>query len=162
MLKSKKGISPLVATVLLVAFSVALGALVMSWGQEYIEEKAEFVRGMQEVKSGCNLVSLDIIKIGNIPQVCIKEGNKIQVWFDNGPDIDISNINAKVIGTTSISVHEAILKSPLLKENAVKIEFFFENVGIVRQVSFTPKVFLVDKDYYCSDQILNVENIPIC
>ena len=117
---SKKGISPLVATVLLVAFSVALGALVMSWGQEYIEEKAEFVQGMQEVKSGCDVANLNIIKIGGIPQVCLKGDNKIQVWFDNGPDMDIYNIHARVAGTDGVSVQEEILKAPLLRENAVK------------------------------------------
>ena len=31
MLRSKKALSPLIATVLLVAFAVALGAVVMSW-----------------------------------------------------------------------------------------------------------------------------------
>ena len=159
---SKKGISPLVATVLLVAFSVALGALVMSWGQEYIEEKAEFVQGMQEVKSGCDVANLNIIKIGGIPQVCLKGDNKIQVWFDNGPDMDIYNIHARVAGTDGVSVQEEILKAPLLRENAVKAEFFFEPVGTLLQVKFTPKIFVIDKVYFCSQKAIAVENIPVC
>ena len=48
----KRALTPLVATVLLVAFSVGLGALVMSWGEDYISEKAEFVQGTAEIKSG--------------------------------------------------------------------------------------------------------------
>jgi len=158
----RKGISPLVATVLLVAFSVALGALVMSWGQEYIEDKAEFVQGMQEVKSGCDLANLDIIKIGGIPQVCIKSDNKIQVWFDNGPDIDIYNVHARVAGTDGVSVQEEILKTPLLRENAVKTEFYFEPVGEIKQIKFTPKIFIIDKVYFCSQKAVAVEHIPPC
>src|SRR3990167_1379626 len=30
--KSKKGVSPLIATILLIAFAVALGSVVMNWG----------------------------------------------------------------------------------------------------------------------------------
>ncbi len=157
----RKGISPLIATVLLVAFSVALGALVMSWGQDYIEEKAEFVQGLQEVKSGCDLASLNIIKIGGIPQICVKD-NQVQVWFDNGPDLDINNIHARVVGSDGISIQEDILKTPLLKENAVKIEFYYEAIGQLKQVKFTPKVFLVDKVYSCSGQAITAENIPNC
>ena len=157
----RKGISPLVATVLLVAFSVALGALVMSWGQDYIEEKAEFVKGMHEVKSGCDLAQLNIIKIGGVPQICIND-NKIQVWFDNGPDIPINGVHARVVGTTGVSVQENILKAVLPKENAVKASFFVEPIGKIRQVKFTPKVFLIDKDYFCSEQAITVENIPEC
>ena len=159
---SKKGISPLVATVLLVAFSVALGALVMSWGQDYIEEKAEFVQGIQEVKSGCDVANLNVIKIGGIPQVCIKDTNKIQVWFDNGPDIDIYQIHARIVGTDGISVQEGILKERLQRENAVKAEFTFDPVGVIRQIKFTPKIFVVDKVYFCSQKAIAVENIPPC
>ncbi len=158
----KKGISPLVATVLLVAFSVALGALVMSWGQDYIAEKAAFVQGKEEVKTGCDLASLNIINIGGVPQICIKDSNQIQVWFDNGPDMDISNINAKIIGNEGINVNEGILKTPLLKENAVKTEFYFENIGDILQVKFTPKVYLIDRTYFCSGQTIEVEDIPSC
>ena len=32
-IKNKKGVSPLIATILLIAFAVALGAVVMSWGR---------------------------------------------------------------------------------------------------------------------------------
>ena len=42
----KQAISPLVATILLLAFSIAIGAVVMSWGESYVEEKANFVQGI--------------------------------------------------------------------------------------------------------------------
>ena len=35
---NKKGLSPLMATLLLVIFAIALGSVVMSWGKEYVEE----------------------------------------------------------------------------------------------------------------------------
>ena len=41
MFKSKKAISPLVATILLLAFAVALGSVVMSWGKGLIEKASQ-------------------------------------------------------------------------------------------------------------------------
>ncbi len=36
-MNTKKGISPLIATVLLIGFSVALAAVIMTWGFDYME-----------------------------------------------------------------------------------------------------------------------------
>ena len=38
---NKKGISPLVATLLLVAFALVIGAVTMTWGRNYIEKVQE-------------------------------------------------------------------------------------------------------------------------
>lgn len=40
-MKNKKGVSPLIATVLLIGFAVALAAVVMTWGLGFIEQTAE-------------------------------------------------------------------------------------------------------------------------
>src|SRR3989344_4204221 len=98
---TRKGITPLVATILLVAFSVGLGALVMSWGEEYIAEKAEFVQGTAEVRSGCDAAKLDIIRISGQPQACVG-AQGIQLWIDNGPDIDLANIHARIVGANGV------------------------------------------------------------
>jgi len=37
-MKNKKGISPLIATVLLIGFTVALAAVIMTWGLDYIKK----------------------------------------------------------------------------------------------------------------------------
>ncbi len=37
---NKRGISPIVATVLLIAFAVALGAMIMNWSRSLVEEEA--------------------------------------------------------------------------------------------------------------------------
>ena len=41
MRKHKKGISPLIATVLLLGFTVALAAVIMTWGLDYIKSTTE-------------------------------------------------------------------------------------------------------------------------
>jgi flagellin-like protein len=59
-LMNKKGVSPLIATVLLIAFAVALGAIVMNWGRGYVEDTQSFARSTSESQLICSsAVDLD-------------------------------------------------------------------------------------------------------
>ncbi|OYT32639.1 hypothetical protein DRJ22_02005 [Candidatus Woesearchaeota archaeon] len=166
MFKSKRAISPLIATILLVAVSVGLGALVMSWGEEYIAQRAEFVHTPQERQMiGCERVQLSIIKINNILQVCKSlEKNAIEVWLDNGPDVELYNIHARIAGTAGVDVREEILEAPLARENAVKVSIPYDinKVGEVLQVKLTPKIYVGNKVISCPDNAVRVERIPDC
>ncbi len=159
---NKRAITPLVATILLVAFSVGLGALVMSWGEEYIEEKAEFVQGTAEVKSGCDAAKIDIIKIGGQAQICMgAEG--IQLWLDNGPDIDLYNIHVRIAGEAGVDVKEGILSEPLIKANAVKSSIQYNrSIGQILQVKLTPKIWTGRDVAICSQNAITVERISAC
>jgi hypothetical protein len=160
--RNKRAITPLVATILLVAFSVGLGALVMSWGEEYIEEKAEFVQGTAEVKSGCDAAKIDIIKISGQAQICT-DAQGIQFWLDNGPDIDLYNIHARVAGQNGVDVREEILSEPLLKSNAVKSVIPYDrSIGQILQLKLTPKIWTGRDVAICSQSSINVERIPAC
>ncbi len=159
---ARKGITPLVATILLVAFSVGLGALVMSWGEDYIEAKAEFVQGTAEGKSGCDAAKLELIQIGGQPQACIgKDG--IQLWIDNGPNVELYNIHARIAGQHSVEVNEEILLQPLLKSNAVKAVIpFTPNVGPILQLKLTPKLWTGKEVAVCAQSAITIEKIPFC
>ena len=159
---NRRGITPLVATILLVAFSVGLGALVMSWGEQYIEAKAEFVQGTSEVKSGCDAAKIDIIKIGGQAQICFgPEG--IQFWIDNGPNVDLYNIHARVAGQNGVSVKEETLSEPLLKANAVKSTIPYDrSIGPILQVKLTPKIWTGNDVAICSQSAITIERIPAC
>lgn len=160
--RSTKGITPLVATILLVAFSVGLGALVMSWGEDYIAEKAEFVQGTAEVKSGCDAASIQLIRISGTPQVCIgPEG--VNLWIDNGPNVDLYNIHARIAGQNGVDVMEDILEQPLLRGNAIKTTIPINpQLGALLQVRLTPK-FWTGKDIaLCTQSALEIERIKPC
>jgi len=162
MFDNQRGITPLVATVLLVAFSVGLGALVMSWGEEYIAEKAEFAQGTPEVKNTCDLAKIDIIKIAGQPQVCIGPLG-IQVFIDNGPDIDLVGVHARIAGRSGIDVQENILAAPLLKANAARAYINYKpNIGELLQVKLTPKILENNQVAVCSQNAVTLERIPNC
>ncbi|MBD3361219.1 hypothetical protein GF358_00315 [Candidatus Woesearchaeota archaeon] len=161
MFNNKRAISPLFATILLIAFSVALGAVVMSWGESYIEEKAEFAKGVQEVSRGCNNVYFTILQVKATPQIC-RRGDTIEVFLDNGPNANIFNIQAKVVGTDDVSVVENILPKPLPKAGSDKATFAFAPVGGIRQVRLTPVIQSGRDIIYCPQRALKLEGINEC
>jgi len=159
---NKKGLTPLVATILLVAFSVGLGAIVMSWGEEYIEEKADFAQGTAEIKTDCDSSAIDIIRIGGQPQLC-QSSEKIQIWLENSPNTDLYNVHAILVGEEDVQTIESILTEPLLKSNADKLEINFNpTIGKIKQIKLTPKIWTGTEVVTCSQRSLTIENIPNC
>ena len=157
---NKRGISPLVATLILIGFSIALGAIVMSWGRGYIEEKAEFVIGVEASPLECGAVSIKVIEIGNKPEICLDNGN-IKALIENGA-ANIDNIQARIVGTGGIATEESILLGVLQKNQAAEASFSAGNVGNIKQVKLTPYILINREKDYCSDRSITFENIVSC
>ena len=153
----KRGLSPLAATLLLIGFSIAMGAIVMSWGQGFIEEKAEFVAGVEAAPLECSKVVIKVIEVGGAPKMCIDNGN-IKAFIENGP-VTIDNIQARVVGTEGIITNEAILSERLAKGQAVETSF---PANGVKQVKLTPYILINRDKQYCSEQAVTYENLVPC
>ncbi len=160
MMLKKIVISPLIVVVLLIAFSVAMSAIIMEFGEGYITENAEFVRGASEVVLGCNLVDFSIIKIEGVRRICQQE-NRVVVWLDNGPKLDLFNVFARIIGESDVATGY-LLEIPLKKNSAVKAEFLLEKTGLVQHVKLTPEILIDDEAVVCSEKTVEVEAIPVC
>jgi hypothetical protein len=158
---NKRGISPLIATILLIVLSVGMGVAVMSWGEQYIEAKAEFVQGVQETVTNCDLVQMSIVMISGVQQMCLL-GTTIKGLIDNGPDVDVSDIHARVIGDKGIAVKESLLKQALPRGSAAQVAFPIEDIGAVSQIKFTPKIIIAGKPVICTKQAIVAENIKPC
>lgn len=158
---NKRGISPLIATILLITFSVALGAVVMSFGEQYVEEQAEFVSGDPEVAvAACDAVDLQIIQVGGKQQICVRDG-MIELSVDNGPEMSIDGIQARVVGTEDVYISPNILTESLGPAASLKTIFQYENVGTPLQVRLTP--LLRDGQVsYCVGSAIVVENLAAC
>ena len=134
----------------------------MSWGEEYIEQKAEFVQGVQESKTGCDAVELRLIQIGGVPRVC-RTADTIDVWLDNGPNIDLNNIHARIVGFNDVHIEEEVLDKPLAKESAAKITLPYDKaIGQILQVKLTPKISIGMETLSCPKKAMLIENLPIC
>jgi flagellin-like protein len=156
-IKNKKGVSPLIATILLIAFAVALGAVVMNWGRnvEFLKEEP----GMEK----CANINLKVEKINNIPQV---------FYGGTGPDgfikFTISNTGSHyidqliiwVIGEKDTNIVELKQSSirvgyPLIKE----IKHDFDRYGNVKKLKFIPKIKVDDLTVTCAKNALEEERI---
>jgi len=158
---NKRAVSPLVATFLLILLSIGLGAAVMSWGEQYIEAKAEFVQGVQETVTSCDLVSFSVITIGGVRQLCTDK-KSLKGFVDNGADANIADFHARIIGKDGVFVQESVLDRPLPRGSAVPFTFSTGEIGDVQQVKLTPKIAVGGKQVTCAKQSVLLENIPQC
>jgi len=103
MFRSRKAVSPLIATVLLIAFAVALGAVVMNWGRGYVEDTANIARERSDTEVKCaSDVDIDIVEIDGTPQICYNltasDNSTLEFIVENKKSTTVESISARVIG----------------------------------------------------------------
>lgn len=157
----RKAISPLSSTVLLIAFSVSLGAIAMSWGEGYVEQHAEFVRGAQEIRSGCENVKFEIITLNGKPQFCYTQ-SILELLVDNGQAMDLYDLHLRVVGEDDIFVKPSALAETVQKGGAVKVKVPYANVGKIKQIKITPKILAGETVIMCDQASQTFENIISC
>ena len=101
---NKKGLSPLIATVLLVAFSVALGAIVMNFSDTTKVELTEQADIHLETSFKCSLdILLKIVEVNNDKQIfCNRTGlNNIEIFIENQGTEDADGVQFVFFDNTS-------------------------------------------------------------
>lgn len=160
MFQDKKGISPLLSTILLIVLSIAIGAAVMSWGRAYVEQAAGAVQEKTEVQVSCQFDALaGVRKIGNEPSICYQDGT-LKLLLENAGSISINGISVDVIGNDISKTDVAVNVGPAGIEN-VAVNYPANVVGEVKQVQITPKFFVGGKQV-CPKNVLILEKIKKC
>lgn len=72
----KKGVSPIIATVMLVGFTVAIIALVIVWSRGYIEERAQKEEALAGTKLKCESVKFEV-------EEAYQSGSNLQLRIKN-------------------------------------------------------------------------------
>lgn len=158
----KKGISPLISTVILIVFSIGLGVIVMSWGKGYIEERAEFVGAVSAAPLGCDNVHLLLWQVGGASQYC-SSGGKVRILIENSPNSVVDNIEARLVGTGGVSTEPNILSKPLLKPEGLQVEFNAGTIGEIKQIKLIPLILVDSQRNLCTDKAIIIEGpIPSC
>ena len=94
MRRNKKGISPLIATVLLIGFAVALAAVVMTWGLDFIKSTADAT----ESQTQNTLICASDLSFA-ISDVNPTEGS---VTVDNRGQVDIKSVIFRIYGSNGV------------------------------------------------------------
>lgn len=158
--KSKKGVSPLIATILLIAFAVALGSVVMNWGLNLNPGRAV---------DKCANVAIKI-RSSSTGEVCyggFGSNGYINFIIDNLGNTDLSGLSIWIIGdkgkTRLFDLDNIIIKKGVLYDKKDKeISYDFSMYGTITQVQFIPKLKSGQKVDICLNSAAKAEKIGIC
>lgn len=149
--RHKRGISPLIATVLLIAFAVSIGTMIMNIGSDVISDIAE-----------CNDVKLEVQTINSKPLFCYDTlNNKINIMIKNTGKVDVKQLRLSVTAA-DFSHEEKIIANSELKSGAITTK----NVDFIKsgtfKVEIIPYIASGGKDKACMDKSLVSESIERC
>jgi flagellin-like protein len=151
---NKKGISPLIATLLLISFAVALGVVIMNFGRAQVELEAQ-----------CPIdVGLKLATISGGEEACYSATEKkIKFTLENGVNIKVEGLVVSIIAAKKAESYE-LNDAKLIKAGNYMggVSYSKADKGEIRQIKITPKVILYDEEQICVEQALVVENIKDC
>ncbi|MEM4245399.1 MAG: archaellin/type IV pilin N-terminal domain-containing protein [Candidatus Nanoarchaeia archaeon] len=123
----KRGISPLIATVLLIGFVIALLLLIMLWGKNYIEELAAKRGALAQKQQECQLVGITVksLSFQDTTATLVIENTKdkqidkfiFRSMKENGDSIEVMESFNK-LGGLEVNQYEV----PFTKSGAEKVD----------------------------------------
>jgi flagellin-like protein len=154
----KKGVSPLIATVLLISFAVALGAVVMNWG-----------RNINIISPDDKCAGIDIEVRKTNYEVCFSGSGSdafINFIIDNTGSVDISGLGIWIVGTRGTDFHNLdslrIRQGELLDIKDNSVSYDFNKYGNIKHVQFIPKILVENSLDICPKNAIKAENIDVC
>ena len=104
MKKNKKAISPLIATVLIIGFTIVLGAMVMQWGSAFFRQMTEQTGKTSQAGLACTQLDYSVDKVS-------KATSSTMIVVTNKVDIAIPDFLVKVVrslgGTSDVAIKRA-------------------------------------------------------
>jgi flagellin-like protein len=158
---NKKGVSPLIATILLIAFAVALGSVIMNWGLHLnIGENADL----------CRNVEIKLRNIDDTSEACyggFGANGYINFIVDNVGAAEVNGFSVWVLGDksqTSISDISDILirKGQLYDKNDQGVKYDFSAYGNIKSLQIIPKIINQGVPEACLKAAVKAEKIGIC
>ena len=169
---NKKGVSPLIATVLLIAFAVALGAVVMNWGRSYTEQTAQQVKSKSDVDVKCSLdVKLKLLELSSRPQMCYAEwgaSSYVNMTILNDGSKAIAAMNVMLVGDNNIYENKSVANSSISISSGAKVSvpYVYSMIGPLKQVRVTPVAEISGVNTPCggtgSVLVKDISEIPSC
>ena len=163
MIKNKRGLSPLIATILLIAFAVALGAVVMNLGRTF-ENKGIPIPG----DSGCVVNGgLEIAKIGGEQKICFVDAGKdssVDFTIHNSASADVEDLQITIYGSNDVFNKDSILREVMKRGEGRRIKLRYDKAvyGSVQQIVITPIVRYGSSVSACTEAKLVLEDIGAC
>ena len=139
----KRGISPLIATVLIICMTVLIGVIIMAWSGVFTKGLLSSADAERDKLMVCNSeVSL------NIRNACI-DGANINLMIENAGTKAVRGIIARVIGNSGGYQED---KEVLISEGGLGsavVAYTPEAIGNFKQIEILPRVDIKGKDVIC-------------
>ncbi|MFP4656429.1 MAG: archaellin/type IV pilin N-terminal domain-containing protein [Candidatus Woesearchaeota archaeon] len=165
--KNKKGISPLIATVLLIAFAVALGAVVMNWGRAYVEDTARETGVTSDTRIACSQnVNVQLVHVGGSPRICYNDDDKqVEITIQNRGSVNLEGFVFNILGTEG-SGENHDYNTSLSRSGIERFELPYDSSehGQVEFVQVVPKIMVSGSNVpaQCSDYGEQWEEVLRC
>jgi flagellin-like protein len=162
----KKAMSPLAATVLLIAFAISLGVVVMSFGSTYYENSRFSVRKFNETTL-CEPISFELFSVLGAQQICYRgddSSGTVEFVLVNNANSPIEGVQMWIVGS-SIYVTDVTNKTfaPGYPLEEV-IPYDYSRYKAIRNVQFIPKVKIPgsDETIFCFNRSVTVTEVKEC
>src|SRR3989338_881499 len=152
---SKKAVSPLIATVLVIGFAIALSGIMMTWG-------ASFVKDIQEQSEKSSLKDIACTRdVGlNIKSATVW-GNKIKLVIENLGQMDIDKLNILLVGSDggdNIEIGSGISAGGI---QSFSVALDPNKIGTFKQVEAMPSITFEGEQIACKDAVDKEDNLAI-
>lgn len=162
---NKKGVSPLIATTMLVGFTVAVIGLVIVWSRGYIEETAQKQEALANTKLMCENVNFEVpstMQLGENIDVSIKNlaSQKIDAFV-----LRIKGCNDAVESTEQFFPVKGLETAKIGGEQGVGSESFSIDAlgGTVKTIEIIPELKAGKNKYVpCSSKMLEARVAESC
>lgn len=154
-ISTKKGVSPLIATVLLIAFAVTLGAVVMNWGRAQLEPQSQ--------NNICSNIEISLERLGERPNICYTSGNENKVTFllKNDGSLSVNKLRITLISSQPIDPHNQLSSQKLDPGETKRIEVGFPSTFTqIQKVRITP-IHVADLNNPLSEQVCTDKSIEV-
>ena len=149
----------MIATVLLIAFAVALGSVVMNWGLNL---------DLGKFGDLCNNVEVQVRGLGN-GDVCFGgfgPNGYINFAVDNTGGIDIYGFAIWITGDKGTSLFDlddvSLLKGSFYEQTSKQVTYDFLIYGNIKQVQFIPKIRKDNAIEICPKSAVKVDKMVVC
>lgn len=160
---NKKGISPLLTTVLVIAFVVVLSALIFGWGRGYIENLTKSAEGTEE-----RLLCLQEVSF-KISSLCYNSRDGIlKIGIDNRGRREIVGVifRIKYEDESADAILEQDIKSgefPIKEANLEVFEIGYDKTKDLKEIEVIPKcIFNQVKEVTCIESLESEEIYAEC
>ena len=148
----KRGISPLIATVLLIGFTITIAAILMIWGGNLVKERAEKISARTEAQTSCTAK----VEIGLNSAKCDTTEEIVKISVENkGSDI-INAFRARINydGDSETTTTYNLLNPT--SQTSLKVEYDTSK-GMPKSVIIFPVLNKQSLSYTCSEKSKEIE-----